>query len=153
MNVNNQYVVNQMWSNGQKSYASPSISEEKVKAVDSTFDKVANKYDMNNISPREIDKFVEELRGTGMEWDFDTVGLLATRGAKWRSNLANLTKGLNEGRAAFDPDKRIDLIATIESNIEFNKQSGFDQEHYSTLLKFVKSADIRSVLPTKGLIA
>lgn len=108
---------------------------------------------MNNISPREIDKFVEELRGTGMEWDFDTVGLLATRGAKWRSNLANLTKGLNEGRAAFDPDKRIDLIATIESNIEFNKQSGFDQEHYSTLLKFVKSADIRSVLPTKGLIA
>lgn len=153
MNINNNYSVSNLWNNLQKTQSSEQMVGNVASTSESSFDKIAQKYDMNNVSPREVDQLVDELRAAGMEWDFEHLGMLETRGARWLSRLAQIGEEQTGIKSTFDPDKKIDLVATIESNIAFNKQHGFDSEHYETLLQFVKKIDVGSVIPSKGLFA
>ncbi|MBU2866472.1 hypothetical protein [Pacificibacter marinus] len=111
--------------NGETERASPkgAQSDDAPKKRPSA-DAVFAKYDLNDISPRDIDKMSEELRAS----DFDDVGFilgLETRGEKWRSHMMDsLSSAGYEFEPNFDPTASSDVIASIKEQIDLSMRSG-----------------------------
>ena len=113
---------------------------------------ILSNYNMTNISPKEIDTLFDELKQAGHPITEDMM-FLSTRGAKWRQHLAEIGAELNNQQVTFDPNQKIDLFAEIKSNIEFNKQHGYDSQHFESLLNFVSKLDGSKTLSSHGLTA
>ncbi len=82
MQVTNNNAVYQVFNQLNSNQNSVENTNLTSKVNESSFDKIAQKYDMNNISPSEIDQLVDELKASGMEWGGD-LARLETRGAKF----------------------------------------------------------------------
>ena len=96
---------------------------------------ITAKYDMNNISPREIDEMVGELADHGHmngEWM-----MLLAQGEEFRSRLADLAKRINgpTGATPFDPTKKIDLVADVMKLKEQSEQYGSPTEMLDRMLE------------------
>lgn len=111
--------------NGETTRASPKAppsddAPRKRPSADSVF----AQYDLNDISPRDIDKMAEQLRAS----DFDDVGFilgLETRGEKWRSHMMEtLNDAGYDFDPSYDPTAPTDVIASLKEQIDMSTRSG-----------------------------
>jgi hypothetical protein len=111
--------------NGETTQASPHTppSESDTRKRPS-FDAVFAKYDLNDISPHDIDDMAKELRAS----NFDDVGFilgLETRGEKWRSHMMEtLNNAGYEFDPQYDPAAPTDVIASLKEQIDMSTRSG-----------------------------
>lgn len=97
-------------------------------------DAVFAKYDLNSISPHDVDEMATALRAS----DFDDVGFilgLETRGEKWRSHM---TETLNDAGyefdPAYDPNVPTDVIASLKEQIDLSTRHGDPTEFLNAQL-------------------
>jgi hypothetical protein len=102
----------------------PEAKSDKTTASDAIF----QKYDLTDISPREVDSMAKELRDTG----YDDVGFilgLETRGEKWRSHMMQT---LNDAGYEFDPSytptAATDVIASLKEQVKTSQRFGESTE-------------------------
>lgn len=115
--------------NGETTRASPKAPPPESDARKRpSSDAVFAKFDLKNISPRDIDNMAKELRGS----NFDDVGFilgLETRGEKWRSHMMET---LNDAGYEFDPNydptAPTDVIASLKEQIDMSTRSGNSTE-------------------------
>ncbi len=103
-------------------------------------------YNLQNISPREIDQLASELRKSG-DFDVRNILMLETHGEKFQSHLS-----ANSGRD-FDESKKSDLMGSIEENIKMSKQRNEPTLLAEGLLKLLQKIDAAQSIPSEGLFA
>jgi len=103
-------------------------------------------YNLQNISPREIDQLASELRKSG-DFDVRNILMLETNGEKFQSHLS-----ANSGRD-FDESKKSDLMGSIEENINMSKQRNEPTLLAEGLLKLLQKIDAAQSIPSEGLFA
>ncbi|RPE71695.1 hypothetical protein EDD53_0821 [Pacificibacter maritimus] len=95
---------------------------------------IFQKYDLTNISPRDVDAMAKELRDSG----FDDVGFilgLETRGEKWRSHMMqSLNDAGYEFDPSYDPTARTDVIAGLKEQVQTSQRFGDPTEFLSEQL-------------------
>jgi len=110
------------------------------------FSEIAAKYDMTDISPREIDKLAAELQQKDMIEDGDWLMML-TKGAEFLSNLSG--SHYTEDRL----NSKTNVIARLEEQIDTAKRTGSSPtESMESLLDVFRELDIRKDLPKEGLL-
>ncbi|MBT3703523.1 MAG: hypothetical protein HOE62_09490 [Alphaproteobacteria bacterium] len=107
---------------------------------------VAAKYDLRNISPREIDLMAKELRLHQMISDSDMFELL-TYGADYLSNSPNNTWSEEQ------LNRPVDLIDQLVQQIADEKSANDPVEAHKNVLEFIQKLEARSYLPVSGIIA
>jgi hypothetical protein len=107
---------------------------------------VTLKYDLGNISPREIDQMAKELRQRGLITDTETFALLKF-GAEYLSSQPGNT--LTEEKL----DQKADLFGQLEQQIADEKAAGNPVEAHKNLLEFIQKLEARNGLPVAGIIA
>ncbi|MBU2934978.1 MULTISPECIES: hypothetical protein [Pacificibacter] len=131
--------------NGETERASPmgAKSDDAPKKRPSA-DAVFAKYDLNDISPRDIDKMAAELRAS----DFDDVGFilgLETRGEKWRSHMMDsLNTAGYDFEPNFDPTASTDVIASIKEQINLSMRSGNSTEFLNEQLSKMEDRNAKA---------
>ena len=96
-------------------------------------------YDLQNISPLEIDQMVEELHGAGHPFDQDLL-MLSSRGAAFRSHLSEMMGG------DYDGNQRVNLIAQTQDQLVMARRYGDPTEALEDFLEFLNAADQRQLL-------
>ncbi|WP_375202026.1 hypothetical protein [Hyphococcus sp.] len=91
-------------------------------------------YDLQNITPVEIDQLVDELRGAGHPFDQNLL-MLSARGAEFRSHLAEVVGGV------YDPHQQIDLVAQTQDQLIMARRYGDPTEAIERFLDYLKSYD------------
>ena len=104
------------------------------------------KYDLHDISPREIDQLVKELRQRGMISDQQMMTMLSW-GAEYLSNQPDTTPS---GTVL---DQKIDLIGKLEQLIEQEKHGQNPVEAHKKVLEFLREQEVRSHMPVAGFFA
>ena len=87
-------------------------------------------YDLQNISPAEIDQLVADLRAAGHPFDRN-IAMLSSYGAEFRSHLAEI------GGGEIDPHRKGSLIETIHDRIDFARSVGDPTDPLDALLDFL----------------
>ena len=131
--------------NGETARASPKAppaddGQRKRPSADTVF----AKYDLNSISPHDVDQMALELRAS----DFDDVGFilgLETRGEKWRSHM---TETLNDAGyefdPAYDPNVATDVIASLKGQIDMAVRHGNPTEFLDTQLSKMEQLNAKA---------
>ena len=114
--------------------------------VTDTTHEIAAKFDLRNISPREIDLMAKELRLHQMISDSDVFELL-TYGADYLSNQPN---SLYSEEML---DTKIDLLGKLEQEIANEKAANNPVEAHKNVLEFIQKMEARSRMPVAGIIA
>lgn len=86
---------------------------------------IFSNYDMEKISPRDIDKLANELRDSGHK-DFEFLLMLETKGEKFLINLPHLVEGTgsSDDLASFDPEQVGNLLDQTRDAISSARQRG-----------------------------
>lgn len=145
MEITNNSAVSIMGVEGQKKAQS---SEETVQGTASrenwlTVGDLAKKYDMRNISPREIDQLAHELHANKLIDNNDFLTLLS-RGAGFKSF---------EGKSFSPPDEKFDFVSSLKGQVEFSRNHGDSSESMSKILDIIVKMDVRRTIPEEGLFA
>jgi hypothetical protein len=96
------------------------------------------KYDLNNISPREIDLLVDELRDNGHTDDVEMIMMLETRGERF---MRHLRESVGVEAVANDYEAKFDLIGSIKTQIQFARAHGDPTEASEELLAMLERYD------------
>jgi hypothetical protein len=107
---------------------------------------ITAKYDLHNISPREIDLMARELKLHDMIADSEVFKLL-TFGADYLSNQPD--QHYSEEML----DSKVDLVAQLERQIAAEKAAGNPVEAHKNVLEFLHELEVRSQMPVAGIIA
>lgn len=102
-------------------------------------------YDLNNISPREIDQLADDLRENGV-YDFEQMMMLETRGEKFTMHLQESLKAAGViDEISFDPTQKFDYLAATADEVEQARRSGepyeLAQESLNALLAVQERSD------------
>ncbi len=81
------------------------------------------KYDMNAISPREVDQMADELLEAGFK-DMEFLLMFTTQGEKFLTHLQETARQHGIGGAGFDPTKPMDLITQTKTQLAFASAAG-----------------------------
>ncbi len=92
------------------------------------------KYDLQNITPAQIDELTDELFEAGRAFDKNML-MLRTRGAEFQSHLAELTG------APFDPNKPVNLIQSTKDQITMAHRYGGPTEALEEFLSYLNKYD------------
>ncbi|MBO0346446.1 hypothetical protein J0X15_14530 [Roseibium sp. CAU 1637] len=112
----------------------------------SALSEIMSRYDLNNISPREIDQLADELSEAGGV-SFDGLGLLVTRGEKFRMHMI---ESLGGDPSTFDPTRRSDLAGSMAEQRDFAAKRGDPLEWYDqTLALFDRLQEARQENATR----
>lgn len=96
-----------------------------------SFQQAAAKYDVTNISPKEIDELAADLRKSG-EADVRDILMLETHGAKFLSNLPDRFYGDNK------LNQPINLLQVITDQLNMAKEQGTPTETSEKLLALLE---------------
>ena len=118
--------------------------EEMQQAAGDPIAEVMRNYDLQNITPFDIDQLVDELRGAGHPFDQDLL-MLSSRGAAFRSHLSEMVGG------QYDAHQKINLITQTQNQIEMSRRFGDPTEALEDFLAFLNAADQRQVLDAEKL--
>lgn len=110
--------------------ASNAKVEEIEEIQKKSFAKVLNKYNMRNISPKEIDQLVSDLRASGVGDAKDWL-MLATQGYEFRSHLK-----LN-GEPS--PNAKFDLVQSSANRLAYAKSHGNPTESLKEQFDFYRA--------------
>lgn len=109
-----------------------------------TSDVIFSKYDLTDISPRDVDTMAKELRASG----YDDVGFilgLETRGDKWRSHMMEtLNDAGYEFEPNYDPARPTDVIASVKEQLEMSQRFGNPTEYLSEQLSKMEHANTQA---------
>lgn len=111
---------------------------------DAKIHEVKGRYDMTNISPREVDQAAQELVDAGAK-DVVKIGALLLKGENWHAHtelmLADVKRetGIEIELPSFAPNQKRNLVAETQENIEYLKGIGKDTTHAEEFLAFLKS--------------
>ena len=103
----------------------------------STADPVADvmsRYNLQDISPLEVDQLVKDLQATGYAMN-ETLLILSTRGAEFISHMSESLGG------SFNPNQRMNLISQTENQVRMARSRGDATEAMQNFLDFLKSHD------------
>ena len=118
-------------SNRAVSAAQPAMTEGNLTTEDApkqSLSTIMSKYDITNITPKQIDSLVAELRENNLA-PFEQVMMLATWGHEFQSHLP----GIGQSNKAFN------LIAQSEYQLELSRRHGSPTEFMEKQLEFIKS--------------
>ncbi|MQY42919.1 hypothetical protein GG681_09710 [Epibacterium sp. SM1969] len=113
-------------------------------AVFTQIDAVKARYDMTNISAREVDQTAKDLMNAGYK-DIVQIGRLLIQGEQWHLQqdvmLADATRetGVAYEIAPMDPTQKLNLVAKAEADIEYLLSIGKDTKYAKEFLGFLKS--------------
>ena len=107
------------------------VLEEQDNGADPIADVMAN-YDLQNITPAEIDQLVDELKSAGHPVD-ENLLTLSARGAEFRSHLSDIVGG------AYDPHQRVNLIDQTQDQLVMARRFGDPTEALERFLDYLQS--------------
>ncbi|SFI86264.1 hypothetical protein [Celeribacter neptunius] len=101
-----------------------SLSSGPLSSEPSSKDRIYADYDLNNISPREIDELADRLRENG-SYEFKEMMMLETRGERFTQHLQDSLRDagiLDE--ITFEPTRRFDYLGSAADQIELSRRHG-----------------------------
>jgi hypothetical protein len=99
----------------------------------SNFGEISKRYDLENMSPREVDALVEELQGEGYEPLADLM-ILSSFGEGFQSRLHEVTaRAYGPDVRPFDPMARSNLKETAETQRKMAERMGEPVEGFDAL--------------------
>ncbi len=111
------------------------ISEQDFgKAATGKFGEILENYDLQNITPRDIDKLADQLTEAVYPFSMDMM-LLRARGAEFQSHMPDF------GGVPASPDEPVNLIRSVETSIEASRRHGDPTEAAQHLLDFLIKLD------------
>ena len=111
------------------------ISEQEFgKNATGKFGEILEHYDLQNITPRDIDKLADELTEAGYPFSTDMM-LLRARGAEFQSHMPDF------GGVPASPDKPVNLIESVETSLEMSRGHGDPTQGAQHLLDFLIKLD------------
>ena len=141
----------QITSTPQTSFSITSVSAvpktqpvQYQQSSDTKIHEVKGRYDMTNISPREVDQAAQELVDAGTT-DVTKIGALLLKGENWHVHtelmLADVKRetGVEIELPSFAPNPKRNLVAETQENIEYLKGIGKDTTYAEEFLDFLQS--------------
>ena len=98
---------------------------------------VMTKYDLQNITPAEVDQLADELSAAGHAFDKNML-MLRTRGAEFQSHAVELFGG------SFDPNQPMNLIQTTKDQITMAHRYGDPTEALEQFLEYFDGFSVGS---------
>lgn len=104
---------------------------------------ILSRYDLSQISPREVDALVDALKETG-EYDFRDLLMLETRGERFQAHLAaSLSEHLGT-EIPFDANATMDVKASAEAQLGFARLSGQPTQGWEDFISFLDALKRRT---------
>ncbi|KCZ83949.1 hypothetical protein [Hyphomonas jannaschiana] len=119
---------------GAEGITGQTASTQEAGATSDPVADVMSRYNLQDISPLEIDQLVEELRAVGHPMN-ETLMMLSSRGAEFMSHAQDLLGG------TYNPNQRLNLISQTEAQLRMARSMGDPTEATESFLDFLKSHD------------
>ncbi len=108
-------------------------------------------YDLNAISPREIDRLAKELQDQDFA-DTKFMMMLLTRGERFQAHLAeSVAEATGRAVEPYDPTRPGDLVASTETQLSLARRSGDPTDAIEHFLDMLRTAQAetghRSAVP------
>lgn len=97
-------------------------------------DAIKARYDMTNITPRQIDQLAADLQAAGHAFGGEMLTLL-THGAEFQSHAAELFGGQTQ------PDRPMNLVEHSQTQRDTARRTGDPTDHWDMFLKFLDGFD------------
>ncbi|WP_421704570.1 hypothetical protein [Aliiroseovarius sp.] len=91
---------------------------------------IKSRYDMTNITPRQVDQLVSELQDAGHEFGAELLTLM-TYGEEFQSHLARTFGGEPQ------PHRAMNLIEHGKAQLDYARRAGDPTEHWQMFLEYL----------------